>query len=134
MTNVDKYVAKFATKVGESVTGRSRYYQVGEKILRVSDHIGRNSDGFFQIIVKDNGYIIYHPGTGMINICSYRQVQEFIRTIVLFPVDDRNCQQLVLPTNNNDTILGVPVSAFTEGQINNIKLMVNKVKKINDYA
>ena len=129
MTNVDKYISKFAKKVGESATGHSKYYQIEDKVIRVSNHIGKNSDGLFQIIVKPNGYIIYHPGTGTINICNYRQVQEFIRTISLFPVDDRLKQEIVIEANKDQTVLGLPISALSEGQADSVRKIVEKIKK-----
>lgn len=128
LNNVDKYISKFYTKVGESKTGNSRYYQIEDKVIRVSNHIGKNSDGLFQIIVKPNGYIIYHPGTGTVNICSYRQVQEFIRTFALFPVDDRVKQEIVLSKDSDQMVLGVPITAMTPGQISSINSIVQKIK------
>ena len=126
-TNVDKYISKFSEKIGESSTGCSKYYQIGYKVVRVSDHIGKNSDGLFQIVVKPNGYLIYHPGTGTINICTYRQVQEFIRTLCLFPVDDRTRQEIVLAKENDQTVLGIPFTALTEGQRTSVKTIVDKI-------
>lgn len=128
LTNVDHYISKIASKCGESVTGRSHYYQIGDKVIRVSDHIGKNSGGCFQIIVKDNGYIIYHPGTGTVNICNYRQVQEFIRSFHLMPVDDREPQMIYIGIKDEDRVLGIPASAFSPGQLNQIRGMVRKLQ------
>lgn len=128
LTNVDKYIAKFAKKIGESASGNSKYYQVEDKVIRVSNHIGKNSDGLFQIIVKPNGYVIYHPGTGTINICNYRQIQEFIRTISLFPVDERQKQEIVVAGEQDQMVLGIPLTAMTDGQVSTIKSIVNKIK------
>lgn len=130
-TNVDKYISKFASRIGESISKRSRYYQIEDKIIRVSDHIGKHSDGIFQIIVKPNGYLIYHPGTGTINICNYRQVQEFIRTVSLFPVEHTTKQVLIVADNDDETIFGIPANAFSGGQLATVKNMVNKIKNKN---
>lgn len=128
VTNVDKYISKFAKKVGESASGNSKYYQIEDKVIRVSNHIGKNSDGMYQIIVKPNGYIVYHPGTGTINICSYRQVQEFIRTISLFPVDERLKQEIIVAGVQDQMVLGIPITAMSAGQISVVKNIVNKIK------
>ena len=128
LTDVDKYVSKFSTLVGESQSRHSHYYQIGNKVLRVSDHIGNTSTGSFSIIVQPNGYLIHHPGTGMIRICTYRQVQEFIRTFALMPIDDRAAHNLIIPSSNTSSVLGVPVSAFTSAQISQIKAIVKKIK------
>ena len=132
LTNVDKYILNFATKKGISASGRSRYYQLENKVVRVSDHIGNNSDGCFHIIVKPNGYIIHHPATGTVNICNYRQVQEFIRSIALMPVDDRQMQNIIVASEDDKTVLGVPISAFSIGQLNSIVNIVKKVKGQKD--
>lgn len=130
LTNVDKYISRFAVAKGQSADGRSHYYQLGDKIIRVSDHIGMNSEGCFHIIVKPNGYLIHHPETGTINICGYRQVQEFIRSLEFIPVGRFKPQKLIVGTGSDESnVLGVPMQAFTEGQLNGIKLMVRKVKK-----
>ena len=128
MTNVDKYISKFAEKSGESASGKSRYYQMEGGIIRVSDHIGRNSDGCVQIIVKPNGYILYSPSNGKVSICTYRQIQEFIRSFSLFPLLQCGPVNLVLASDDTGTVLGVPSNAFTEGQLTAIKKMVHKVK------
>lgn len=131
LTNVDKYISRFADVKGQSADGRSHYYQVGDKVIRVSDHIGMNSDGCFHIIVKPNGYLIHHPETGTINICGYRQVQEFIRSLEFIPVGRFKPQKLIIgnPVLDESRVLGVPMQAFTEGQLKGIRLMVQKVKK-----
>ena len=127
---IHKYIENFATIAGESQSKRSTYYQIGNMVLRVSDHIGRNSDGAFQIIVKPNGYLIYHAGTGTIHICDYRQVQEFIRVFSLFPVNQFPEQKIVVAKSDDNTVLGVPMSAFTPNQAKAILSIVKKVKNL----
>lgn len=129
LTNVDKYIVKFSRLVGESRSGRSHYYQIGNKVIRVSDHIGNTSNGCFHIVVLDNGYLLHHPGTGTIRICNYRQIQEFIRTFALMPVDDRVAHNLILPSPSNSSVLGVALEAFTPNQVNMIKQIVQKAKE-----
>ena len=129
LTDVDKYISRFAELKGQSTDERSHYYQLWGKIIRVSDHIGNTSDGCFHIIVKPNGYLIHHPGTGTINICNYRQVQEFIRSMEFIPVERTKPQNLVIGTPDTAHILGVPTQAFTEGQLDCVKKLVQKVKK-----
>lgn len=50
MNKIDKYLRRFAYKIVTSESKQSRYYTIGELIVRVSDHIGRNSDGDISII------------------------------------------------------------------------------------
>lgn len=132
MDKIDKYIAKFATRTEVSNSGRSRYYQVCNKIIRVSDHIGNTSDGCYHIIVKPNGYIIHHPATGTVNIVSYEELKEFIRVFQLFPFIDTTCQ-VFYPRDvlNDQGILGVDVKYFSKEQLKNVIGLTNKVKKQN---
>lgn len=140
LDKVDKYIAKFADSVEFSSVSASRYYKVGGKILRVSDHIGNTSDGLYHIIVKPNGYLIHHPSSGTINIVTYEQVKEFIRVFTLFPIpcgpiftevitkeplvsDD----EMIEASKKNEYILGIHKSNFSDGQLNNVETMVEKL-------
>lgn len=130
MDKINKYIEKFATESSVSQSGKSVYYQIGDKVLRVSDHIGKNSDGAFQIIVRPNGYLIYHPASGTINICDYRQVQEFVRVFNLFPINNFTPPQKIIMTGaDNTTVLGVPISAFSINQEKAIRAIVKKICK-----
>lgn len=139
---VDRYIAKFADRVDYAVNSVSRYYTVCGKIIRVSDHIGNCSDGIYHIIVKPNGYLIHHPNSGTINIVTYEQVKEFIRVFQLFPmpmgpVHGRSEipeplvyeEELIKTANRNEYVFGIHKSKFTEGQIQGIMTMVDKVLK-----
>ena len=139
---VDRYIAKFAESVEFSSVSASRYYKLYGKVIRVSDHIGNTSDGIYHIIIKPNGYLIHHPVSGTINIVTYEQVKEFIRVFSLFPVPNepifsevRTKEPLISDEENidlskkNNYILGVHKSKFSEGQLNGIQLIVNKIIK-----
>lgn len=127
---VDKYLLKMSD--GDCLdSGRSRYYRIGGKIIRVSDHIGTNSDGEYHIIIRPNGYLVHHPSTGTINIVNYEQVKEFLRVFKLFPFADvrftRPKQTTEVKTvKDQNSVLGVPASLFTPGQLNVIKLTAKK--------
>lgn len=43
MNKIDKYLRRFAYKIVTSESKQSRYYTIGELIVRVSDHISKNS-------------------------------------------------------------------------------------------
>ena len=140
LDKVDKYIMKFATDVEFSAVSKSRYYKVCGKIIRVSDHIGNTSDGVYHIIVKPNGYLIHHPNTGTVNIVTYEQVKEFIRVFQLFPVqlgpisDKLTTNERLVSDEENmtnlekaDYILGVHKNQFSSGQLQGIRVMVDKV-------
>lgn len=139
---VDRYIAKFADRVDFAVNSVSRYYTVCGKIIRVSDHIGNCSDGIYHIIVKPNGYLIHHPNSGTINIVTYEQVKEFIRVFQLFPmpmgpvvarstISERLVydEEQIDTAKRNEYVLGIHKDNFTEGQIQGIMTMVDKVLK-----
>ena len=64
---------------------RSRYYSVKGRVLRVSDHVGKTSDGNLSIIFdsSDQGHYIVHGHTsGNISVLNYEQVKEFVRSFI----------------------------------------------------
>lgn len=140
LDKIDKYISKFADGVEFSSVSASRYYTVCGKIIRISDHIGNCSDGLYHIIVKPNGYLIHHPNSGTVNIVTYEQVKEFIRVFLLFPIQQGpvlSARSITEPlvsdeenielANRNNYILGIPKSRFTEGQLQGVMTMVNKI-------
>ena len=52
MNKIDKYLRRFAYKIETSESKQSRYYTIGDLIIRVSDHIGKNSSGNISIIIE----------------------------------------------------------------------------------
>ena len=74
------YLKKYSDDVTESQ--RSDYYRFGTHIIRVSDHIGKNSDGHFSIIVdKNNNYMIHDHHTNGIIVADYDKIKALIRTM-----------------------------------------------------
>lgn len=140
LDKIDRYIAKFADSVVFSSISVSRYYSFGKAILRVSDHIGNNSDGIFHIIVKPNGYIIHHPNSGTVNFVSYEQAKEFVRVFMLFPrpigpfasisniseplVED---EERLEKAERNNYILGIHKKHLSEGQLSAVNSIVGKI-------
>lgn len=127
MYRLEKYCSKFGNLVGESKSGRSKYYQINGKILRLSDHIGNNSNGNLHIIEKNNVFIVHRPSTGTIDVCSYRQAQVYVRMLIRFP-------EIVADSNKidfkceSDLILGVPSDKLTPGQLYSVQMAIKKHK------
>lgn len=67
MNKIDKYLRRFAYKIETSETKESRYYTIGDLIVRVSNHIGKNSSGNISIIIDRNNYILYVPFYGPVS-------------------------------------------------------------------
>ena len=83
MHKLDKYCRRFTNDF--VISNRSRYYNMGNHILRISDHIGNCSSGLFSII-KNNCYLLHHPNSGSIEIMNYEQIKGFVKIFALFPL------------------------------------------------
>ena len=87
MDKLHKYAQKYCDgEVIVSTNGNSYYYHFnnGKLILRISDHIGRNSDGKVSIIIDKNGYLLHNHNTGSVYIETYENIKEFIRSLSVF--------------------------------------------------
>lgn len=73
---------------------------LGDLIVRVSNHIGKNSSGNISIIIDRNNYILYVPSTNKVSLISYEECKTLIRGIVLhaslFLVGDSTYQKVLL--------------------------------------
>ena len=103
MNKIDKYLRRFAYKIETSETKESRYYTIGDLIVRVSNHIGKNSSGNISIIIDRNNYILYVPSTNKVSLISYEECKTLIRGIVLhaslFLVGDSTYQKSLVKEN-----------------------------------
>lgn len=87
MDKLHKYAKKYCNgEVIISTQGNSYYYHFnnGKFILRISDHIGRNSDGKVSIIIDKNGYLLHNHNTGSVYIETYENIKAFIRSLAVF--------------------------------------------------
>jgi cell division protein FtsB len=87
MDKLHKYAQKYCDgEVIVSSNGNSYYYHFnkGKFILRISDHIGRNSDGKVSIVIDKNGYLLHNHNTGAVYIETYEHIKEFIRSLAIF--------------------------------------------------
>ena len=97
---------------------RSNYYRFGSNIIRLSDHIGRNSSGSHSIIIdRRGGYMIHTHSNGNIVLMNYEEVKRFISTLALI--------QDIAPQTQN---------AWENEIINKqeLKDVKEKIKKISD--
>jgi hypothetical protein len=87
MDKLHKYAKKYCNgDVVVSTLGNSYYYHFnnGKFVLRISDHIGRNSDGKVSIIIDKNGYLLHNHNTGSVYIETYENIKAFIRSLAVF--------------------------------------------------
>lgn len=83
MDKIHKYAERYADEVITSTNGNSHYYHFngGKFILRISDHIGRNSDGKVSIIIDKNGYMLHNHTTGSVYIETYENLKSLIKSL-----------------------------------------------------
>lgn len=82
-TKIDKYIRKYCDKV--TIAERSVYYNFGKFVIRVSDHIGKNSDGTTSIVVdKNNNYILHDHKYNTILVISYNEVKTIIKAMSIY--------------------------------------------------
>lgn len=84
MDRVHRYAKKYCDgKIVDAQTSESKYYHFnsGKFILRISNHIGKNSDGNVSIIIDKNGYMLHNHPTGSIQIITWEEIKKFIRAV-----------------------------------------------------
>jgi regulator of replication initiation timing len=83
MDKIHKYAQKYCDEVKVSTLGNSYYYHFngGKFILRISDHVGKNSDGKVSIITDQNGYLLHNHNTGAVYIETYENLKMFIKSL-----------------------------------------------------
>lgn len=79
MHKLDKYLQKLTKDYVISV--KSRYYKFNNTILRVSDHIGKNSEGNYSIIISNENYILHNHKNGLLSVISYEECLCLIKSI-----------------------------------------------------
>lgn len=146
---LDRLIKKHNGLLVESES--SRYYSVKGRVLRISDHVGRNSDGNLSIIFdsSDQGHYIVHGHTsGNISVLNYEQVKEFVRSFIrtsyLFTDISKTSSENVRtiePKNvktiepNSDDIKAAAVklfrAAFTKNQLIQVKAWLNQNRHAN---
>ena len=139
---IEAYITKIAKEYGATIekSPRSRYFKFNDRVLRLSNHIGKNSSGAISIIVpygtsqKDDVFILHVHSTGNIQTINLTQLKEFVRTFAMVSdfleplintITLAHVQQQA-KTQHENTILGYPLNYFTDGQITQIKLFIKQ--------
>lgn len=143
MNKIDKYLRRFAYKIETSESKQSRYYTIGDLIIRVSDHIGKNSDGDISIIIDRENYILYVPTTNKVSLIPYEDCKALIKGIVLhaslFLTGDPQFQKSLIEKNRalemqvqtlKRELNGLKTSSITSNTpLVAIKTLLNKIDK-----
>ena len=77
---IDKYLKRFTSNVEYST--RSRYYTLPTGVVRVSDHVGRNSNAVISIIITNkNDYILHKHSSGELSNISYNDLKKLVKSL-----------------------------------------------------
>lgn len=82
MDKLDRFAKKFADNV--NITQRSRYYQFGNWVIRISDHLSQSSDFTISIItltIHSLGmYVIHNKETNTVSIVEYEDLKTLVKS------------------------------------------------------
>lgn len=110
---------------------RSAYYNFCCRKIRLSDHISKSTSGIeYQVIIQGNNYILYHVTTGTVNICSYKDLKEWIRCFKFFTnYGQTNTTNNATPVIDTRFILGIAVDKFSKQQLAQIESFIKQINK-----
>lgn len=137
MDKLNKYLHRLISHAkGEVIYApRSTYYHISGRVIRVSDHIGRNSDGSISIIYDASGsdkYIVHAHGSGMISIVDYENVKKIIKSFTILPamigILSGTTNTVTQKVIDNNTVLGHNIKEFSKGQRNQINQYIEQIK------
>lgn len=123
-----KKICNYIKKCGgilTSQTERSKYFILNSKVLRVSDHIGKNSDGNIQIIISKNNYLLYNRSNGEIIVATYEDIKCFIRNFIIIngeTIAPENVERIlnrvkpIVIEKQETKIMNYPIEFFTAQQ------------------
>jgi hypothetical protein len=138
---IERFITKIADEYGATIekSNRSRYFKFNGRVLRLSNHIGKNSSGAISIIVpyttntENEQFILHVHSTGNIQTVTLQQLKEFVRTFALIsdflePMVNSVTLAHVQAnaTQPSNTILGIPSNQFSEAQLNQIRLFMQQ--------
>ena len=124
---LDKYLVSLCKKHNHNYvhTKSSSYYDFNGRVIRVSDHIGKNSSGSIHFIITDNTYLLYYNGTQKIRVMNYEEVKEFCRSFLfLSPMLSDLC--------NNTTQFEIEKEKASTNDANMIKGLNQKVNALKN--
>lgn len=124
---LDKYLVSLCKKHNANYvhTKNSSYYDFNGRVIRVSDHIGKNSSGSIHFIITDNIYLLYYNGTQKIRVMNYEEVKEFCRSFIfLSPMLSDLC--------NNTTQFEIEKEKANSNDANMIKGLNQKVNALKN--
>lgn len=139
MDKLNKYLHRITAKHNGTViySTNSTYYHICGRIIRVSDHVGRNSDGSISIIYDaacSNNFIVHAHNSGMISVVNYENLKKIIKSFTILPAMIGILGSTGDYSNNDKTVFGYNIIEFSKNQRNKINKIVktleaNKITK-----
>jgi len=133
LDKIEKYLKRFASNINESES--SRYFTIGNCIVRVSDHFAKGSICYLTIVIPfndDSRYIISHYTTGKAIIVNYSELKGVVKSINLLaavsPKSDSNLMDGIIERYENLVKLNSKLSS----EVTNLKKVVEESKKFTD--
>lgn len=138
-SKIERYIEKLMGSEGIiTESEKSRYYTSHGRTIRISDHIGKTSDGSISIIFDDEDpkeYIVHSHIDGRVIIVNYRNLQTIVKAFVLLSSMflSMRIQPLPVvtpkqPASDEETILGIPISKIPPRRLNHIKQQLKNIK------
>lgn len=139
MDKLNKYLHRVVAQHNGQViySQRSTYYHICGRIIRVSDHIGRNSDGSISIIYDASGsdnFIVHGHESGMISVVNYENLKKIIKSFTILPaiigvLSSPAPKRKHEEVNPGNKVLGYNINKFSKGQQKMINELVKQMKK-----
>lgn len=141
---LEKFLTSKCKKNNIIVSDRSKYYNFNGRVIRVSDHVGKNSSGIISVIIPGNSkkdYIVHFHSNGSILYFNYVDLKAFLQSFILlgnnytdismnnkiFEIENR------LSTSSVENFKGVAQSIFTDKQIAQINAFLNTKKQTRKF-
>lgn len=133
MNRIDRYILRFTKDVDHSNTTESRYYNVNNHTLRVSDHIILSRKTAEWSIVTDSinpdKYILYDPETYHLSVMDYEEAKTFVKGWVM--MSKTACRKTKA---NNDSLDIVSSVMSLVDRINNKERKASSLNDIIDLT
>lgn len=146
ITKLDKFLEKTSDKVIHSKSTESRYYDIGEVKIRVSEHYTIKKFSGFQIISteEENKFVVIHSPNKKLSIMSYDEVRELLKAIskhphlyeTYAPISDGVLSIEDWATDGRLNItdvmscLGIKEFRFSDKQFENVSISINKLMQM----
>ena len=148
MDKLNKYLHSIIAKHNGAViySKRSTYYHLCGRVIRVSDHIGKTSDGSISIIYDgacSDNFIVHAHASGMVSIVNYENLKNIIKSFAILPAligitsqaqninENKTKEETKTVKINKNTIFGIEKSNFTGKQITCLNNMMQQFLKVN---